>query len=206
MTKDSDPGCDSRRIRLVCLSLLASLAIACGRSKDPKPANGSMAAPATVVDDAVTDSSSAATGGKSPFCPRTGLWAACSVERRLEQAGFVVRKAATPPRRPGFSVAPIAYTLGRAKLEVFVYPDAKSLQQDWSQLDTLTGSPRGKTPLWELPPSVVRSVNLAAVYLTDSPVQAERLSLALTAGAPQPRSGAPATSQVLPTIEVRPRK
>src|SRR4051812_27420683 len=106
MTKDRHPGCDSRRIGVGCLSLLTPLAIACGGSKDSKPADGSMSAPAAVVDDAVTDTRSAATVGKSPSCPRTGLWAACSVERRLEQAGFVVRKAATPPRRPGFSVAP----------------------------------------------------------------------------------------------------
>jgi hypothetical protein len=32
----------------------------------------------------------------------------------------------------------------------------------------------------------VRSANLAAVFLTDNPTQAERLTLALTAGAPQP--------------------
>jgi hypothetical protein len=32
----------------------------------------------------------------------------------------------------------------------------------------------------------VRSANLAAVFLTDSPVQAERLTLAITAGPPQP--------------------
>jgi hypothetical protein len=32
----------------------------------------------------------------------------------------------------------------------------------------------------------VRSGNLIAVFLTDNPTQAERLALALTAGAPQP--------------------
>jgi hypothetical protein len=35
-------------------------------------------------------------------------------------------------------------------------------------------------------PTFVRSANLAAVFLTDNPTQAERFTLALTAGAPQP--------------------
>jgi hypothetical protein len=140
-------------------------------------------------------------------CPGTGLWALCSVEKRLGQAGFVVTRADSPaPRRPGFSVPPAAYTLGRGKLEVFVYPDARSLARDWSQLDTTSASPRGKVTAWGIPPTLVRSANLAAVYLTDSPVQAERLSLALTAGPPQPPQARPARQQVLPTVEVRPRK
>jgi hypothetical protein len=206
MMNDSASGLPSRRLGVAGLTLLAAIAIACGNPKDARPASASTPASAGESLAVVSDSGPPETVGKSSKCPRTGLWAACSVEKRLEQAGFVVRKAAPPPKRPGFSVAQIAYALGRSKLEVFVYPDADALQRDWKQLDSLTASPRGKPTQWEHPPSLVRSVNLAAVYLTDSPVQADRLSLALTAGAPQPRSLVPATSQVLPTIEVHPRK
>jgi hypothetical protein len=35
-------------------------------------------------------------------------------------------------------------------------------------------------------PTFVRSANLLAVFLTENPTYAERLTLALTAGAPQP--------------------
>jgi hypothetical protein len=205
MTKDPGSAIGSSRASIARLALVAALAIACGGSKDPKPANVSTSIPAAEPVSAVGETN-AKDSGHGNACPRTGLWAACSVERRLEQAGFVVTKTASPPSRPGFSVAPIGYKLGRGKLEAFIYPDAKALQRDWTNLDTLSASPRGKPTRWELPPSVVRSVNLAAVYLTDSPVQAERLALALTAGAPQPRSAVPSASQVLPTIEVRPRK
>jgi hypothetical protein len=76
--------------------------------------------------------------------------------------------------------------LGHARLEVFVYPDEAALARDIAGIDTLTASPRGKPGAWETPPTFVRSANLAAVFLTDSPVQAERLTLAITAGAPQP--------------------
>jgi hypothetical protein len=69
---------------------------------------------------------------------------------------------------------------------VFVYPDEAALARDLAVLDTVTASPRGKPSAWETVPTFVRSANLAAVLLTDSPVQAERLILAITAGAPQP--------------------
>jgi hypothetical protein len=119
-------------------------------------------------------------------CPRTGLWALCSVEKRLTQAGFVVNHAAeAAPRRAGFSVSPTAYTLGRSRLEVFIYADSTAARRDVASLDTLTASPRGVGANWGMPPTFVRSANLLAVFLTDSPQQAERLSLALTAGAPQ---------------------
>jgi hypothetical protein len=83
-------------------------------------------------------------------------------------------------------VTPAAYTLGHSRLEVFVYRDEAALAKDLAGIDTLTASPRGKPSAWESTPTFVRSANLAAVFLTDSPVQAERLTLAITAGAPQP--------------------
>jgi hypothetical protein len=69
---------------------------------------------------------------------------------------------------------------------VFVYPDEAALAKDIAAMDTLAASPRGKPGAWPMPPTFVRSANLAAVLLTDSPVQAERLTLAISAGAPQP--------------------
>jgi hypothetical protein len=124
---------------------------------------------------------------KSSTCPRTGQWALCSLEKRLQQSGFVVKRlGGEVPRRAGFSVAPTAYTLGHSRLEVFVYPDEAALARDIAGIDTLTASPRGRPSSWETTVTFVRSANLAAVFLTDSPVQAERFTLSITAGAPQP--------------------
>ncbi|GAC1485899.1 MAG: hypothetical protein NVS1B5_07920 [Gemmatimonadaceae bacterium] len=125
--------------------------------------------------------------GSRATCPRTGRWALCSVERRLEQSGFVVRRTnGEASRRAGFSVAPTAYTLGRSRLEVFIYPNDAALAADVAKLDTVSVAPRGAPNQWSMPPTFVRSGNLAAVFLTDNATQAERLTLALTAGAPQP--------------------
>jgi hypothetical protein len=88
--------------------------------------------------------------------------------------------------RPGFSVSPVPYTVGRSRLEVFIYPDEASLSRDVARIDTVTVAPRGSAGRWGLtPPTFVRSGNLAAVFLSDNPTQIERLTLALTAGAPQ---------------------
>jgi hypothetical protein len=121
-------------------------------------------------------------------CPRTGLWALCSVERRLAQSGFVVKHVAgAAPRRAGFSVAPAAYTLGRSRLEVFIYPSESALAADVAKIDTATAAPRGAQNPWPFySPTFVRSGNLAAVFLTENGTQAERLTNALAAGAPQP--------------------
>ena len=120
-------------------------------------------------------------------CPRTGKWALCSLEKRLEQSGFVVHPVeGATPRRAGFSVAPAAYTLGKSRLEVFLYPDKTAAARDVEKLDTLSVAPRGTTANWPVAPTFVRSANLVAVFLTESQQQGERLGLALTAGPPQP--------------------
>lgn len=84
-------------------------------------------------------------------------------------------------------MTPAVYMLGKSRLEVFIYPDDASLSRDVAKLDTVAAAPRGTTGQWgSATPTFVRSGNLAAVFLSDNGTQAERLTLALSAGAPQP--------------------
>jgi hypothetical protein len=151
---------------------------------------GTMAAGSVAANPAGASAPAAARSGSpaAPGCPRTGQWALCSVERRLVQSGFVIRRVeGAPPRRAGFSVLPAVYTLGRSRLEVFIYPSEATLAADVAKIDTVSAAPPGAKNPWPFfSPTFVRSANLAAVFLTDNPTQAERLTLALTAGAPQP--------------------
>jgi len=173
--------------------LISAAATACTRAGSE---DGGMASstPATVSSASVAaappGASSAKAGASSaaPACPRTGRWALCSVERRLVQSGFVIRRVeGAPPRRAGFSVLPAVYTLGRSRLEVFIYPTEATLAADIAKIDTVAAAPRGAKNPWPFfSPTFIRSANLAAVFLTDNPTQAERLTLAITAGAPQP--------------------
>jgi hypothetical protein len=122
-------------------------------------------------------------------CPHTGLWAQCSVERRLRQAGFVVNHGEEEsPRRAGFSIQPLVLTLGRSRVEAFIYEDEKAVARDVAGLDTVTVTPRGAAGSWESTPTFIRSGNLIAVILSQDARQSERIALALTAGAPQPGS------------------
>ena len=176
--------------------LICAAATACTRAA-PEDTGVASSTPATVAAGSVApgpagaSATAAAKSGASPAapaCPRTGQWALCSVERRLVQSGFVIRRVdGAPPRRAGFSVLPAVYTLGRSRLEVFIYPSEATLAADVAKIDTVSAAPRGAKNPWPFfSPTFVRSANLAAVFLTDNPTQAERLTLAITAGAPQP--------------------
>lgn len=171
----------------VLLVLAAAALAACTRpSSESAGSASSTATTSTIVSASPSDAGT--TDASTPVgCPRTGKWALCSVEKRLEQSGFVVRRVnGEAPRRAGFSVAPAVYTLGRSRLEVFIYPSESALAADVAGIDTVSAAPRGAPNPWpSFAPTFVRSGNLAAVFLTDNATQAERLTLALTAGAPQ---------------------
>jgi hypothetical protein len=173
------------RFRVLLLLGLAALGACTGSSSDGP---GSASSTATKSGDA-NESGTAVHGARDTIgvpCPRTGKWALCSVEKRLEQSGFVVRRVSgNAPRRAGFSVVPAAYVLGGSRLEVFIYPSESALSADVAKIDTVSAAPRGTVTPWETSPTFVRSGNLAAVFLTENGTQAERLTLALTAGAPQ---------------------
>ena len=179
--------------------ILSAISVACGSSGDVKAARDTAVLAETPLGPDTSASSHATPAARKPQCEATGRWAKCSVEKRLANAGFVLLPAPAPARRSGFAVSPIAYTLGHARLELFLYPDERALARDLARLDTANAAPIGGTNSWETTPVFVRSSNLAAVFLTDNPRQAERLTLALTAGAPQP-----AGPQMLkPTISTR---
>ena len=163
-------------------------ATACGRSSEQKNNPDSSGAAASSVSTVAATASTDSGEAQGSSCPGTGKWAVCSVEKRLKQAGFVLRKSAESPARSGFSVRPQVYTLGHSRLELFLYPDAAALGSEVSKIDTVRAAPPGGSNGWEVPPTFVRSENLAAVFVTDNPQQAERLTLALTAGPPQPAS------------------
>lgn len=166
--------------------LICGLVTGCGRSSDQAVGtDSSRAGEISLSSGAATAAVDSGAKSSSP-CPRTGKWALCSVEKRLDRSGFVVRPVpGDPPRRAGFSVAPAVYRLGQSRLEVFIYADEASLARDVAKLDTVSVAPRGAASIWGGIPTFVRSANLVAVFLTDNATQAERLTLALTAGAPQ---------------------
>jgi hypothetical protein len=173
----------SPKYRTILVSILAAACEQSPRSPPDSAASGSVNPPAVPrVENIGSDS-------LKPGCPHTGRWAICSVENRLRQSGFVAKRLnGKPEKRAGFSVTPIVYKLGSSRLEIFLYPDEAALARDLAKIDTVAVAPAGTVGSWETQPLLIRTGNLAAVLLTQNPRQAERLSLALTAGAPQPGS------------------
>ncbi len=156
-------------IRSVFALPVCAILAACGKDSTHERANTSASpqtAPATLPKSPIpTDAS----------CPANGLWAVCSVEKRLKQSGFVAQKSdSLGEKRAGFTVEPVAYRLNKSRLELYLYDDAGSLAREIPKIDTSA-----------IAPVFIRSGNLIALLFTDDGTQAERLSLALTAGAPQ---------------------
>jgi hypothetical protein len=172
-----------RNLKAVLLCLLSA---SCSSDTGTKSASAPQVQQNTPASPA---GAAAIQDARSATCPHTGKWALCSVENRLRQAGFVARKTeGKPVRRPGFSVEPVVYRLGSGRLEVFIYADEAAMERDVAKIDTLTVAPGGVASPWDGTPVLVRSGNLAAVLVTETQSQIERLTLALTAGAPQPGS------------------
>ena len=166
----------------VHLVLAAAIAISgCGGAKNADDADSAGArapgAPGTTASPAATADPSA--------CPLTGAWRTCSVQDRLEKAGLAPQLQPEPVRRPGFGVPGARFAIGKASLEVFLYPSADARLRDVAALDSATASPRGAATDWPDPPTLMGSGNMAAVLYGARERQVERVALALTAGLPQ---------------------
>lgn len=192
------------------LSLAAALPIAaaCGndggaRRPDAAPATGG--AGAATTDGSPTAGSPTVAGaldpaveGDSATCPKDGRWRHCSVADRLRRAGLVPHRRPGVARLPFLSVGGAVYDVSRAEVRAFVYATDDAARRDGRALDAIRVAPRGGSFAWPAPATLVRSGNLVAVILTENGRQAERLQLALEAGAPQPEG--PAT---LPAAQAR---
>jgi len=118
--------------------VLCAAVVACGGRSDPA-SRDSVAVPMAVAP-------AASVSRDMSGCPHTGRWAICNLETRLRQAGFVAKRVnGDSAKSARFSVTPIVYTLGRARLEVYLYDDSTVLAREIAAMDTVG------------PPLVIRS-------------------------------------------------
>lgn len=138
-------------------------------------------------------------------CPRDGTWKACALEDRIGKAGMVMKVLDTL-QVPYFPQPGVRYRIGRvATMATFYFADSSAGAKATASLDRLHLTPPGDTiGAWPLAPyEAIRSANLIAVLFEVSATQAERVRLAITAGAPQPASALPAVPsgpQTLPSV------
>ena len=122
----------------------------------------------------------------APPCPATGLWAECTVINRLEQAGLVMDPHQDPVTREPLQRQGRAYSVRSAELEVFIYPDRSARERDQARLDPDDYLDSDDPPEPVHRPTVVASENLLVILDTRRERLRERITLALTAGPPQP--------------------
>lgn len=175
----------------------AVLVVACGEGSSSRAAADSAGTDHSAI---ATAAGSKAAGVSSP-CPATGLWAVCSAEQRIRRAGLVAKRLeGDTPQRAAFTVKPVVYALGRdSRLELFIYPSAAALASDIEKMDTIKVAPRGNSERWGAPPTLIKSGNLAGVLLSHDAREADRVYLALTAGAPAAARGESARRNELPS-------
>ena len=125
-----------------------------------------------------------------PRCPATGLWAECSVLYRLERAGLAphVDSTGTASEKSLTRAGrPLLIRFGTtSRLEVFLYSDSIARIADAAKLDrtTLIGATGEQTLRRER--TLIENANLIGLLSSINDRLRERVSDALTAGAPQP--------------------
>jgi hypothetical protein len=153
-------------------------AVACGG--EPPPPADSTTVPGIVLDTAPSG---------SVGCRLEGLWAWCSVLDRLERAGVVLTPREDVPPNDLLTGERRAFTVGAGEdeLHVFLYPTVAARLANTGSLDSATVSPKGERRPYRVQPLLVTSNNVAALVFTMNERTSERLSLAISAGLPQPR-------------------
>jgi hypothetical protein len=135
----------------------------------------------------------AASTGSAADCPATGLWAECSLLKRLEQAAFAVHaESLTVDRHPPLSIAGKRLPIARGEIEIFVYADSGSRLRDAAKLDTMAFIPPSRQRTARLERTVVTNANLLVLMNVASEVYRERIANYLMAGPPQPPKNPPA--------------
>lgn len=124
----------------------------------------------------------------SSTCPATGLWAQCSVMYRLDRAGIAPHLDSTGTiEEKALSGKSFAVKFGTtSRLEVFLYADSMARIADEKKLDRtkLVDAQADQTIKRER--TLIENGNLLGLLTSLSAHLRERVSDALTAGAPQP--------------------
>ena len=147
-----------------------------------KPANDSRPKEVKVLASPV-----AATPGDAR-CPATGLWAECSVLYRLDRSGLAPHVDSTgTASEKSLTGRPLLIKFGTtSRLEIFLYADSAARIADAARLDrtTLVGATGQQTLRRER--TLIENANLIGLLSSINDRLRERVSDALTAGAPQP--------------------
>jgi hypothetical protein len=138
------------------------------------------------ADSALPVVAAAATGSATD-CPATGLWAQCSVLKRLEQAGLAIHAdSLTEIRDAPLSIGGKKLPIANGEIEIFLYADSGSRLRDAAKLDTKAFIGPSRQPSILRERTVVTNENLLVLMNVVSETNRERIANNLMAGPPQP--------------------
>jgi hypothetical protein len=135
-------------------------------------------------DSATAIASPAATSASPEACPSTGHWIPCQVKRRLDQAGLAPRDS-TLTDLPTLGPAPSVYVVGMSGLAVYLFPDSLARRRAAESLDSTKFVAPSAALTMRNEATAIQNDNLLALLFSQREQQRERVSDALTAGAPQ---------------------
>ena len=154
------------------------LAASCASPADRKEREATVARTAVAAESA--QAAIAAT------LPVTGRWDEPHLVERLVRAGLAPQAVAGERAEPYWGVPVVAFRVGRATLQAFIYPDSIARHRVTDGLDSTTSAPKGIASPYALPRILILQNNVAAVLVGGTEQQQERVSLALAAGLPVP--------------------
>jgi hypothetical protein len=165
----------------VVLTIAMLLSSACGSSSKQS------APPAAKSDSAGPGVAQAAPPG-APTCPATGLWAQCSVLYRLDRAGIAphLDTTATAEEKALTGNSFVVKFGMNSRLEVFLYADSAARIADGKKLDRTKLVDGTATQTIRRERTLIENANLLGLLTSLNGRLRERVSDALTAGAPQP--------------------
>ncbi|MEI6741098.1 MAG: hypothetical protein WCK74_12375 [Gemmatimonadaceae bacterium] len=178
----------ARRLAAVAITALTGVltgALAACGGPDQAPAGTGRALPPLSTPRRI--------GPGDPSCPRNSRWQPCGFEDRIFHAGLSIKATGDSARLAFLPVPGVRYRVALTDtILAFFFKDSIALQKALAPLDTVRVAPVADTTLpWPRRPVVIRSGNLLALYFSATPRQRERITLAITAGAPAPQQPAP---------------
>lgn len=183
------------QLRFTVLSLaLAVLTGACGHreagesgASTSAAASRSSAASASAGRPSTPGAPAPATAARgSGPCPPTGLWATCSLIKRLDEHGLAPRLDSGTVREDPLTIPGVRIHLGRAELEAFIYSDSASRKTDEARLDRKKFITPDQEPSLAGERTLIATANVIGLLKSLDDHQRERVSVVIMAGAPQP--------------------
>lgn len=118
--------------------------------------------------------------------PASGLWNAAQLTKHLVDAGLAPQRRDSVRAFSWMGVPVIAYRLGDARLDAYVYHDSTARRAVAERLDPVTLAPAGVESPWGTPRELVQNGNLLGVIVGGTDRQRDRITTALAAGAGPP--------------------